>query len=139
MSKQEIRELAETLIHEVWSVDGNMDAADEILAEDYVIRGMPENLPWPATREGEKQWAAAFRQALGIRSEVQDVFVDGDRAAIHWKTAGTHQGEFFGAPPTGNSFTVHGVSLIRVRDGKVVENRTIADQMGLMQQLGAMD
>lgn len=138
MSNQEVRELAKRLIREVWSVDGNIDAADEILAENYVIRGKPENLPWPATREGEKQWAAAFREALAIRSRIQDIFVDGDRAAIHWKATGTHQGELFGLPPTKKSFTVHGVSLIRVRDGKVVENRTIADQFGLMQQLGAM-
>lgn len=136
MSEQEIRSIAERFIREVWSVDGNVEVADELLAEDYAILGIPPGLPWPPTREGEKQWAMAFRSALGIRSEVQDVLVDSDRAAIHWKTTGTHKGEIFGVPATGKSFTIHGVSLIRVRDGKVVENRTIADQMGLMQQLG---
>lgn len=138
MSEKETRTLAEKLIQEVWSVDGNLDAANEVLAEDYVINGQDQNAPWPPTREGEKQQAAAFRAALDIRSSVQDVLVDGDKAAIHWQTTGTHQGEFMGMPPTGKSFTIHGVSLIRVREGKVVENRTIADQFGLMQPLGAM-
>lgn len=138
MSEQETRKLAERLIREVWSVDGDLDVADEVLAEDYVIHGQQENSPWPPTREGEKQQAAAFREALGIRSEVQDILVDGDKAAIHWRTTGTHKGEFLGMPPTGKTFTIHGVSLIRVREGKVVENRTIADQFSMMQQLGAM-
>ncbi len=131
MSEQEIRSIGERFIREVWSVDGDVEVADELLTPFLASRRAG-----PGTREGEKQWAMAFRSALGIRSEVQDVLVDSDRAAIHWKTTGTHKGEIFGVPATGKSFTIHGVSLIRVRDGKVVENRTIADQMGLMQQLG---
>ena len=134
MSEQEVRNVAERLIREVWHVDGNLDTADEILAEDYVIHG--QEGPWPPTREGEKQQAAAFRAALDLRSEVEEILVDGDKAAVHWRTTGTHKGEFMGMPPTGKSFTVHGMSLMRVRDGKVVENRTIADMAGLMQQLG---
>jgi len=139
MSEQETRKVAERLIREVWSVDGDIDVADELLADDYVIQGQQEESPWPPTKEGEKQQAAAFRSALGIRSQVQDVLVDGDQAAVHWRTSGTHKGEFFGMPPTGKSFTIHGVSLLRVQDGKVVENRTIADMFSLMQQLGVVN
>lgn len=139
MSEQETRKVAERLIREVWSVDGDIDVADELLADDYVIQGQQEESPWPPTKEGEKQQAAAFRSALGIRSQVQDVLVDGDQAAVHWRTSGIHKGEFFGMPPTGKSFTIHGVSLLRVQDGKVVENRTIADMFSLMQQLGVVN
>ena len=139
MSEQETRKVAERLIREVWSVDGDIDVADELLADDYVIQGQQEESPWPPTKEGEMQQAAAFRSALGIRSQVQDVLVDGDQAAVHWRTSGIHKGEFFGMPPTGKSFTIHGVSLLRVQDGKVVENRTIADMFSLMQQLGVVN
>ena len=40
--------------------------------------------------------------------------------------------------PTGKQATITGVSIERVVDGKIVEDRTNWDTFGLMQQLGAV-
>lgn len=51
---------------------------------------------------------------------------------------GTHQhGELFGVQPSGRLVRVSGVTLYRIVSGSVVEERGVADVLGLMQQLGA--
>ena len=51
---------------------------------------------------------------------------------------GTHQGEFNGVPATGKTVTISGIDIWRVRDGKIVENQQVVDNLGLLQQLGAV-
>lgn len=61
---------------------------------------------------------------------------EGDTAAHHWTVTGTHVGEFMGNAPTGKQFTLDGISIYRVRDGKLVEERTVWDALGMVKQLG---
>ena len=51
---------------------------------------------------------------------------------------GTHTGPWMGIPPTGRPVTVKGMALYRLQDGKIVEQWTIGDTLGLLQQLGAV-
>lgn len=55
-----------------------------------------------------------------------------------WTACGTHEGQFQGMPPTGKQVTITGSSIYRTASGKLVEGWTIADMLGLMQQLGAI-
>jgi predicted ester cyclase len=55
-----------------------------------------------------------------------------------WSFQGTHRGEFFGVPPTGRTVTTSGIDIWRVRDGRIVENQQVVDNLGLLQQLGAV-
>ncbi|MFN7948826.1 MAG: ester cyclase [Blastocatellia bacterium] len=57
-------------------------------------------------------------------------------AAHHWTVTGTHAGEFMGHAPTGRQFTIDGISIYRIADGRLVEEHTIWDALGLMKQLG---
>ena len=60
---------------------------------------------------------------------------EGDSAAHHWTVTGTHVGEFNGIAPTGKQFTLDGISIYRVADGKLIEERTVWDALGLLNQL----
>jgi predicted ester cyclase len=55
-----------------------------------------------------------------------------------WTARGTHVGEFQGIPPTGREVRVAGTDIDRIIDGKTVECWVQMDQLGLMQQLGAI-
>ena len=46
---------------------------------------------------------------------------------------GTHKGDPMGIPPTGKQVTVTGIGIIRVENGKILEESINSD---LMQQLG---
>lgn len=59
-----------------------------------------------------------------------------DSTAHHWTATGTHVGEFMGSAPIGKQFTLDGITIYRVQDGKLVEERTAWDARGLIKQLG---
>jgi steroid delta-isomerase-like uncharacterized protein len=90
-------------------------------------------------REGVKQYVTLFRTAFpDLRATVDDVIAEGDRVVTRWTSRGTHQGELMGIPASGKRVTFSGITINRVSGGKVVEDRTNFDQLGLMQQLGAI-
>jgi predicted ester cyclase len=57
---------------------------------------------------------------------------------IRWTMSGTHQGELMGIAATGKRMTVTGFDLFRIAGGKIVEMWQDADQLGMLQQLGAI-
>jgi predicted ester cyclase len=58
--------------------------------------------------------------------------------ATRWTVSGTHQGDLPDIPKTGRHFSVTGMSLGRIENGKFVESWNNWDALGLMQQLGAV-
>jgi predicted ester cyclase len=50
------------------------------------------------------------------------LFAEGDRVVGRYSLRGTHQGEFFGIPATGNSISVSNIHIMRIMDGKIVEH-----------------
>ena len=57
--------------------------------------------------------------------------------AVRVTVRGTHQGTFIGVAPTGRRVALGAITIYRVDAGKIVEDWTIADIPGLLQQLGA--
>ena len=53
-------------------------------------------------------------------------------------SSGTHRGELMGIEPTGKSVSVEAISVFRIADGKIAEEWTVWDALGLMQQLGTV-
>ncbi|MER6024910.1 ester cyclase [Streptomyces sp. NPDC001851] len=83
-----------------------------------------------------RMWRAAFDFGF----TVEDVLAQGDRACARWTWNGTHKGDFLGIGPTGREVTMTGMTLFRFADhGKIAELWWQHDQLGLMQQLGALD
>jgi predicted ester cyclase len=57
---------------------------------------------------------------------------------LRWSMTGTHGGELMGVPSTGRPIDVTGFDLFRVEEGKLAELWQNWDQLGLMQQIGAV-
>jgi predicted ester cyclase len=65
--------------------------------------------------------------------------VEGDRVVTRWTGRGTQTGEFMEMSPSGKKVVaVPGVQIDRFSGGKIVENWTLFDQLGMFQQLGAV-
>ena len=115
---------------------GRLEVLDEIATGNY-----QENAPLPGQgtgREGLKRRAATFRSTLAQHFTVEQVICEGDLVAVRWSARGTHVGEFFGIPPTGRAFTMSGIDIHRMEDGRLAEHWHEVDALGLMQQLGAI-
>lgn len=113
----------------------NFDAAIAMLAPDAKIyaSGSFE----PAKLEDLKPMFLAWYTAFpDYAHKIEDVVAKGDKVVLRITYTGTHEGEFFGAPPTGNSFKYLGIHMITVKEGKLVEGWILEDMLYLMQQLG---
>ncbi len=109
---------------------------DELATPDYVYH-LPNNSP-PMSREQHKATNQAFYQAFpDLQHEIMDIFAAGDRVVARLVNHGTHRGPFMGIAPTGKRIDMGAVSILRIVNGKIVEEWLEGDIYGLMQQLGA--
>ena len=136
MSTEGNKALVRRFVDEVQSA-GNTDAIDEICSPEFVNHSSPPGVP--SNREGVKQLTAMFRQAFrDSYFIVEDMIAEGDKVATRKIFHGTHQGEFMGIPPTGQQVSMGLIDIVRIADGKVVEHWSVADNLGMMQQLGIL-
>jgi steroid delta-isomerase-like uncharacterized protein len=127
--------LARRFYEEGWN-QGNLAVFDELLASNHVLHdpGFPELIRGP---EGFKQYYATYRTAFpGNQLTVEDYLAEGDTVVSRWTGRGTHKGDLMGIAPTGKQVTVTGISIQRIANGKIVEEWSNYDMLGMLQQLG---
>lgn len=71
-----------------------------------------------------------------ITFTIIDVFGQNDKLVKHWNFKGRHTGVFFGIPATGKEVNIDGVTLVRMENGKIAEERDFFDNYDFMKQLG---
>lgn len=132
----ENKALAQRWNDEVWN-KADMAAIDELFAENFVFNYAPPGVE--ANLEGYKQTVAYFHRIFtNMLLTVEDMIAEGDKVAVRWKGISTHSGEFMGIPATGKEVSLTGNSIIRIEGGKIVEEWTEMDNLGMMMQLGAV-
>ena len=130
------KRIIQRLFEEPWA--GNFDVIDEFVAPDYVGHDPSEQEPTRGP-DGVKEFIERYRSAFdGARFTVDDQFAEGDKVATRWTGRGTHTGEIAGIGPTGKDVTVTGLTISRFAGGKVVEEWTTWDTLGMLVQLGVV-
>jgi steroid delta-isomerase-like uncharacterized protein len=132
---EEDKVVARRLYEEVFG-SGDLELLDDIALDEYV-----EHNPLPDQGRGLrglKDRVAALRDALAPRFTIEDVIAEGDKVVVRWTNSGSHVGEFAGIPPTNKDFTIGGIDIYRVEDGKLAEHWDVVDQLSLLQQLGLL-
>ena len=137
MSADDNKALVRRYLEDAWNKH-NPAVVDEIYAADFVDRS-PEIPGIPPTRDGLKQFMGVYLRAFpDTNITVEDQLVEGDRVVTRWTGRGTQTGEFMDMPPSGKSVAVPGVQIDRFSGGKIVESWALFDQLGMLQQLGAI-
>ena len=123
------------IVDEVFN-QGRLQTADELGA------GYIEHSPAPGQSpgvEGFKQLVQMFRQAFpDLRVSIDDLIAEGDKVVARMTTSGTHQGQFFGFPPTGKKISILEIHILRIANGKVLEHWGVSNDLQMMQQLGVL-
>jgi predicted ester cyclase len=130
-NKDLVRRIYEEVINE-----RDLDLLEELVRPDYV-----EHDPLPGQGEGLAGIRDRFTmliEGLDPRFTIEDVIAEGDRIVVRWTNSGTNVGEFLGIPPTHRSFTIAGIDIYRVEDGKLAEHWHVVDVYGQMVQLGLL-
>ena len=112
----------------------DQSAMTEVLAADLVAysHGAPGPQGRDAHLQGIRMWNAAFETGFTIEEQI----AEGEKVATRTTMRAVHsRGDFQGLPPTGKQAEIGGMTIERIKDGKIVERRVSSDWSGLMQQL----
>jgi steroid delta-isomerase-like uncharacterized protein len=136
MSTQENKAAVRRFFEELLSTD-NVALADELLSVDFCFYFAGS--PTPMDLESYKKFLVARRAAFPDRRfVVEDMIAEGDKVSARFTMRGTHKGVYQGIAPSGREVSMTGIDIIRLSEGKMVEDRVEVDQLGMMQQLGVI-
>ena len=136
MSVETNKLLVRRLISEAQEA-GKLEVVDEILGDDFVDHSPLPGLP--ATRDGVRMLFAGMRAAFpDLRITIHEQIGEEEKVMTRKTFSGTHAGPFMGIPASGNRVSFEVIDILTVCNGKIREHRVILDQLGLLQQLGAM-
>jgi len=110
----------------------------ELISPEAVfhVPGRPEPAQGP---EGYLDVIGMMRSGFpDIQWTLEELIAEGEKVAARFTMRGTHQGSFFGAPPTGKKIAVQAMNFYRFSGGQIVEERGQPDLLGLLQQIGAV-
>ncbi len=80
-------------------------------------------------------WRSAFPD---LRVEVDLLIAEGDFVTVRWTARGTNSGTGQGIPATGRWVQTSGTTIFRLAKGKIAEEWTAGDALGLLKQLGLL-
>jgi steroid delta-isomerase-like uncharacterized protein len=129
------KDIVTRVTEEPWT--GDYSSIDELVASDYV--GHDPSQPDTNGPQGIKDFADQFRTGYPDgRVKIDQQWEDGDYVISRWTGTGTQQGELMGIAPTGKQVRVTGITISRITNGKITEEWTVWDTLGMLQQLGAV-
>ena len=115
---------------------GNVGVLETIARPDHV-----EHDPLPGQGggiAGFRTRVEMLREGLNPAFTIEQMVAEGDTVVVRWTNRGRHVAPFLGIPPTNKSFTIAGIDIHVLRDGKLAEHRHVVDQLGMLQQLGVI-
>jgi steroid delta-isomerase-like uncharacterized protein len=115
----------------------DLDVADRYVAVDCIdssgFPGQPEGLVGMKAR-----WAMLFEAFPDFEITVDDLVAEGDKVSMRATGRGTHRGDYFGVPATGNAVEFTEINISRIVDGKMTEHWAERSNLAVLQQIGAI-
>jgi steroid delta-isomerase-like uncharacterized protein len=134
MSIQENKTIARSFI-QVWG-KGNLDIIDELAAPSLSVQYpiMPQVVQGNKTfRKVMEKFRSAFPDS---ELQIEEEIAEDDKVVIRWSFSGTHQGGLLDIPATGKKVRWTGITIYRIVDGKVLEEKGEEDFLGFFRQIG---
>ena len=120
---------------EMWNAH-DLARFDHFVAPDVVFHGARGPVQG---YDAYRRTAQGFMDGLpDLRFEIDEAVASAGLVALRIRITGTHRGTWRGLAPTGRRVDVQGRPWLRVRDGRVVEVWSLFDELGAMQQVGAV-
>ncbi|MGE9752356.1 ester cyclase [Bacillus inaquosorum] len=129
-NKELVRRFFETIEQE------NYDALKDFCHKDFVFYPQLDT-PFPGVEgliESEKK---NFDACPGFKMPIEAMVAEDDLVSVYFIFEGKHTGTpFAGVPATGNSVKFSLMILLRIKDGKIIEQRSHVDMYDILRQLG---
>ena len=116
----------------------NVDMIDSFCTADFINHN-----PDPGhSGQGIDDLKATFREFFAgfpdVRMTPNFMIAEGDKVMAHVTMTGTNTGAMGNMPPTNKPFSIEGIDVITIKDGKASERWGFFDSMKMMTQLGLM-
>ena len=136
MSVEENKEVVRREIEEI-RIKGNLKLIPELFAPDYIYHssGQPDEIGHEGLREHMTRGLGAFSD---FKVTIEDMIAEEDKVVVRYSSSGTHKGEIMGIAPTGNEISPTGITILRIKNGLIVEEWCTHDFLTTLQQLGAL-
>ncbi len=136
---EENKALVRRWFDEVWN-QGRSDAIDEMFAPDGIAHGLSEDEGKPLRGPADfKPFHEIFRGAFpDVEVVMEDMIAEGDLVAARCSVRGKHTGDHLGVTASNAPVQFTGISMVRIRDGKIVEAWNNFDFLKMNKQIGAI-
>jgi steroid delta-isomerase-like uncharacterized protein len=119
-----------------WAAAWNSHDPAKVVAL-FVEDGVYEDIPLGSTNRGKTalhRYAESYFAAVpDMKTVVTGSSIKNGRGYVEWVFSGTDVGLY----KTGKTFSLRGVSIVAVRNGKITRDRDYYDLAALMKQVGA--
>ena len=112
---------------------GHFELASELYAPDFVNHGRTRDASLKEDQDAARGWKSAFPD---FHITIVQIIAEDDLVTVLWTAKGTNTGTGVGLPATGKSASGRGITIWRIRDGKIVEEWSELDRHSMLQQLG---
>ncbi|HEY7650718.1 MAG TPA: ester cyclase [Methylomirabilota bacterium] len=128
------------LAREHFAAESAHDAARTLatLADDITYRVVASGVVLHSKAEVARYYDVWWKAFPDVTIEIKRLVATGEWVIAENVATATHRGPFLGLPPTGLRVAQHLCALIRVRDGKMVEETVYYDQLERIRQLGSI-
>ncbi len=116
---------------------GNVEIFKELCAPEFAYYSAsvsPEPISLDGIIEAFKMEFQGFPN--DYNGEFHELIAKGDKVIARYTVTGTHEGEYYGIPATGNKIEFGVIDIFHIKEGKIVEIREEIDSLGLMMKLG---
>jgi hypothetical protein len=126
--------LAKRWFDEVWN-RGDESAIARMMHPQALVHGLGAT---PITGpEQFKPFYRVFQRAFReMQIDVMRTVVQGEMCAVHCRVRARHVGPDLGGPATGSQVDFSGITMLRARDGLIVEGWNCFDFLTMYQQIG---
>jgi steroid delta-isomerase-like uncharacterized protein len=115
-----------------------MSAIMQLYAADFEGIDIAQSQTYKG-REGLQQMLGRYFDAFpDLHFDIEEVVIEGERAALSWTSRGTHLGKIMNIPPTGRTIKVRGMTLLKFADGQVQQAAFLWDVAGLLRDIGLL-
>lgn len=136
---EENKALVRRWFEEVWN-KGRAEAIEEMFAPEGIAHGLSDDVENPLRGPaGFKPFHDTFRGAFpDMVVVVEDLIAEGDKVAARCSVHAKHTGDHLGIAASHAPVEFTGMTIVRVKNGKIVEAWNNFDFMRMNKQIGAI-
>lgn len=116
---------------------GDLDEVAALMSDEHIFHFVLR--PEPMNKAARIEMQTNFRAAIpDLKFDIEAQYSVEELVISRGRFAGTHQGRFMNLPATGKRFDLPFMDIMRLRDGRNLEEWDCFDTLALMRALGAV-